>query len=225
MVKKCKIDWCENDSGYDFIDKSGYHIHQRLNGFCSRHHSQIKDHGRILLRTNRDKNEYINQGDYFEIILYKNRSGEKQLEIARTLVDKDDLDLIIQYKWCLSHGRPATFIKGKNLYLYQLILGKQPRNKEIDHIDNNPLNNRKSNLRIVTRSQNMMNVKTKNNNTSGKTGVHFRKDRNKWTARIQVDRKQIILGIFKTRQNAVKARKRAELKYFGEFAHKDLIIN
>lgn len=82
------------------------------------------------------------------------------------------------------------------------------------------LNNRKSNLRICTHQQNCYNVKEYSHNTSGVTGVYFDKKNNKWCAKIKADGKNIWLGRYNTFDEAVKVRKEAEEKYFGEFQNK-----
>ena len=89
-------------------------------------------------------------------------------------------------------------------------------NKVIDHINHNTLDNRKQNLRIVTRVQNQMNMSKRKDNTSGFTGVHFNKRSDKWMATIQVNYKSINLGTFKNKEDAIEARKKAEEKYFGK---------
>ena len=88
----------------------------------------------------------------------------------------------------------------------------------IDHINRDRLDNRKNNLRIATHQQNTINRSVQSNNISNIPGVSWRKDRNKWRAYIAVNKKQISLGMFKTKEEAIKARKEGEIKYFGEFA-------
>jgi hypothetical protein len=86
---------------------------------------------------------------------------------------------------------------------------------EIDHIDGDGLNNKLSNLRSVTRSENSKNHKKKSNNTSGLAGVSFRTDRDLWRAYSNVSfpkKKQIVLGHFKDFFEACCARKAFELK-------------
>lgn len=90
---------------------------------------------------------------------------------------------------------------------------------EVDHIDTDGLNNRYSNLRVVTSSQNQMNKPKQANNKSGVTGVSWAKRESKWYACITVDGKQISLGYHKNKEDAIKARKAAELKYFGEYRY------
>ena len=84
---------------------------------------------------------------------------------------------------------------------------------QIDHIDGDKLNNHIDNLRVVTQQENRKNQKIPRNNTSGVTGVYFAKHAKKWCARIQVDDKLIHLGYFDNFEDAVAARKAAEILY------------
>lgn len=90
--------------------------------------------------------------------------------------------------------------------------------KYYDHIDRNPLNNRKHNLRLCTQHQNTMNNSIPKNNTSGFIGVIWNKKRNRWVAQITFDYKNHYLGQFKNKEDAIVARLKAEKEYFGEFA-------
>lgn len=85
--------------------------------------------------------------------------------------------------------------------------------EQIDHIDGNPSNNRISNLRAVSSQENLKNQKLPKNNTSGITGVVWKKNASKWQARIKINWKQIYLGIFNDFFEACCARKSAESKY------------
>jgi hypothetical protein len=90
--------------------------------------------------------------------------------------------------------------------------GEWPENV-IDHIDQDSTNNRLRNLRDVTGSENSKNKKAYKNNSSGVAGIHFRNDRQKWRARIKVNGKLIHLGLFELKDDAITARKNAEVKY------------
>ncbi len=96
-----------------------------------------------------------------------------------------------------------------------------PDDMEIDHIYHDEFDNRKNNLRIVTSSQNGMNKKIFKNNTSGVTGVSWNNTSQSWTASIQVNNKRIYFGNFSDFKEAVKVRKWAEEKYFGEYKYKE----
>jgi len=94
---------------------------------------------------------------------------------------------------------------------WALAHGFDPGEMEIDHINRNRLDNRISNLRIATRTQNRQNNRY--------AGVFLNKKY--FRARIAVDGVEIHLGCFRTFDEARAARREAELKYFGEFARQD----
>lgn len=151
-----------------------------------------------------DKNEIVIKDDYAEIILYNKKCEEK----ARTKIDLEDVDRVKDIKWRLSGaGYPES--GSPKIKLHQLILGIK-EGFITDHKDIDPLNNQKNNLRHCTNSQNQMNQR--------KRGYIWRKHVNRWMAYIKVNGKQKHLGNFKTEAEAKKARRKAELKYFGEFA-------
>ena len=87
-----------------------------------------------------------------------------------------------------------------------------------DHKDRNELNNRKYNLRLCTKQENSMNSSKSKNNTSGIIGVYWDKQNEKWMASIGINYKSKYLGRFINKNDAIKARLLAEIKYFGEFA-------
>jgi len=105
-------------------------------------------------------------------------------------------------------------IKGHRLAWY-ISFGYVP--ECIDHIDGNTLDNRLCNLRECTQAENSRNISKRVDNKTGVTGVNWRKQSNKWTAQIQYSKKKLNLGSFENFDDAVKARKEAEEKYFGEF--------
>lgn len=100
---------------------------------------------------------------------------------------------------------------------HRLVMG-EPEGMVVDHIDGNPLNNTRENLRICTQQENTRNSKKERiNNSSGCVGVSFNKATKKWRAYIVVDYKQLSLGYYKTKEEAIDARKIGEKKHFGEF--------
>lgn len=90
--------------------------------------------------------------------------------------------------------------------------------KNYDHIDRNELNNCRSNLRLATVKENSRNGSLRSTNTSGIIGVGWRERYQKWQAQITVDYKNFHLGYFANKDDAIRARLNAEVKYFGEFA-------
>lgn len=88
--------------------------------------------------------------------------------------------------------------------------------KRLDHINRNKTDNRKLNIRIVTNNLNGFNTDLQINNTSGTTGVSYMKNINRWIAYIKYNYEHIYLGCFSKYDDAVIARRAAEMKYFGE---------
>ena len=88
----------------------------------------------------------------------------------------------------------------------------------IDHIDGNKQNNRIENLREATRSQNGYNTKISKHNQSGVKGVSWRKQNQKWRARIYVEKQMISVGDFDNLDDAKVAVEAARLKYHKQFA-------
>ena len=83
---------------------------------------------------------------------------------------------------------------------------------EIDHINHNATDNRIENLREVSRIEQCRNMTMNRTNTSGHAGVSYRKDKLKWRAYIMEDNKQINLGHFYKLEDAIAARKKAEVE-------------
>lgn len=96
-----------------------------------------------------------------------------------------------------------------------MVTGSWPE-REVDHINGDRRDNRSCNLRIVSHTENMRNCALSRRNKSGKTGVSWNKVHNKWQAAICVNRKTIPLGMYENIDDAVQARRDAEVKYgFG----------
>jgi hypothetical protein len=100
--------------------------------------------------------------------------------------------------------------------VHTVILGKTARGYVVDHINGDTLDNRRSNLRVVTQSRNMIDRHLRyRRNTSGIRGVWFRRDTGRWAAELVLRYKKINLGCFATREEAAAARERGERKYYG----------
>lgn len=91
--------------------------------------------------------------------------------------------------------------------------------QHLDHIDGDPTNNRISNLRLASASQNLCNSKLSASNKSGYKGVHFDKSRNEWMAYLRAGGVQIFRKRFDTKKEAVSAVRDARNRYHGEFAN------
>lgn len=144
-----------------------------------------------------------------------------------TIVDKQDAHFFLDGKWlCLYRGRgkghpcAARFIsvgekKQKLVYLHRSIT-RCPQGYVVDHINGNPLDNRRVNLRICTQKQNAANV----HKPAKWKGVYLRKNGKGiyWQSQIKMNGKTHSLGCFKNPVEAAAAYNKSAEKYFGEFA-------
>ncbi len=125
--------------------------------------------------------------------------------------------------WVSSNDHPSGR-KSVSIRMHREILGLpngDPR--QGDHINGDTLDNRRTNLRVATNSQNQMNTPLRKDNKSGCKGVWWGSDRGRWRAEINVNGETIRLGSFTARADAVAARKIAEQRYFGRRARKELV--
>lgn len=91
--------------------------------------------------------------------------------------------------------------------------------KELDHINCDPSDNRIENLRLSTRCQNMWNQGARKNNTSGHKNVTWHKAANKWAAQIRYLGKRKHLGVFDDVEDAAEFAELASKMLHGEFAN------
>ena len=114
-------------------------------------------------------------------------------------------------------GYTQINIKGKGYLVHRIAMlltyGFYGDGLEVDHINHIRDDNRLSNLRFVTKSDNGRNLSRYGNSTTGVTGVYYHKANRKYVAHIMVDGKSIYLGSFTTLEEAAKARKDADIKY------------
>lgn len=146
------------------------------------------------------------------------------------IVDDEDYLWLNHWKWNLnSNGRARrTAIKKDNpsgnqtILLHRQILGF-PK-KIIDHVNGDPLDNRKANLRVCTISQNGFNRGKQRNNRSGYKGVWWHPSTNKWRVAIGLgNREYKYLGLFEDKEEAAKVYDAAAKKYHGEFVKTNFI--
>jgi hypothetical protein len=144
------------------------------------------------------------------------------------LVDDEDYERVMQYKWYAQKEdnnkyyaqRRITISKNSSIigHLHRFIMNPQPW-EEVDHINNDGLDNRRCNLRIVTHGQNMMNQRKQKRKTSSiYKGVSWRKDLNDWVSNIMINQNQKYLGRFHNEEDAARTYDKAAKKLFGEFA-------
>lgn len=149
----------------------------------------------------------------------------KRLKLTKgkyTLLDDEDFERASRYRWfCDYFGYAARDFKingkRKRVWLHRWLFDV-PKGLFIDHKNRNPLDNRRSNLRICTNQQNVTNGGIPKNNTSGYKGVSFAKEKGRWRAYIKYNRKQIWLGYFDDPKKAARAYNQAARRYHGQFA-------
>lgn len=138
------------------------------------------------------------------------------------IVDDSDFDFLNQWKW-YSHngyGRRDAVIEGKKriIHLHRLLCDGE----EIDHINGNPSDNRRQNLRAVTHKQNLQNQRPQTGKSSKYKGVSWNKTNKNWNAYIKNNRVKISLGVFKKEKDAARAYDKKAKELFGEFARLNL---
>ncbi len=138
------------------------------------------------------------------------------------LVDDDIYLQLSPYKWFYSPQGyvwtyyPAYSSGGK--LMHRIIMG-EPSGLTVDHRDRDPLNNQRSNLRTATYSEQNMNQRVRLNNTSGHRGVYWESRRKCWRVCINYRKKQVHVGQFKDKQEAIAAYKAKALELYGEFVY------
>lgn len=187
---------------------------------CSKHMHQLHKYGKFLdnnPRTIQDLNEYRIEGNIAIIDVY-NVKSEK---VAEFIIDKEDLQRIKYLKWRIdSQNRIKTGNHTNTrptIELARMIMNCRDENLVVDHINGNSLDNRKSNLRICTQSENVKNQRLNKYNTSEFAGVSYDKARLRWTAEIRNNNKRTHLKRWKRKSEAVYARYVAEQILFKEF--------
>lgn len=134
------------------------------------------------------------------------------------LVDDADYKTVSSVKWSYSSCGYAMRSVGRKirLYMHREIAGARS-GEIVDHINGDPLDNRRSNLRLGDKCLNSINRSPQSNNKSGYRGVDFDRKRRKWCARIKTDGKQRFLGRFASLNDALAARRSAETEYLSRF--------
>lgn len=134
--------------------------------------------------------------------------------------DTDDLDKFQQFKRHISHGylvNRSGYKKKTTTYFHRLVMNAKDGGV-VDHINRDKLDNRKSNLRVCTQAENVINKRLQKNNTTGYRGVHLYKRVNRYQAYIKKDGKRRHIGMFPTAEEAAKEYNKHAIKLFGEFA-------
>lgn len=141
----------------------------------------------------------------------------------QAIIDDEDFEKLNKYKWYIStkgYAIAHTWKNGKRttMTMHRIIM-KSPTRGQIDHKNNDKLDNQKINLRLCNTSQNKANSLKHHNNKSGYKGVNWHKRDKIWYASICLNYKKYSLGYFKNKIEAAKAYDKRALELFGEFAN------
>jgi len=138
------------------------------------------------------------------------------------IVDTEDYENLFKDKWYVKKSGNNYYLfrtyNKKTIYLHREII-KAKEGEVVDHANGNSQDNRKSNLRICTMSQNIANSRLRKGNTSGFKGVGFDRSRGKWRAQIMVNYKNHFLGRYNDIEEAKCVYKKAANHYFGEYTN------
>lgn len=139
------------------------------------------------------------------------------------LVDEGDYEYLNQWPWFYSAGYAVRNVangKGKQkAVLMHRVINNTPEKLHTDHINRDKLDNRKENLRSVTRSQNGMNRSRYKKSSSKYKGVCWHISNGKWVATIKCASSYMHIGTFIEEKEAAKAYNKKAKELFGEFAN------
>lgn len=163
-------------------------------------------------------NDYLTEGEMTRIVL-KRIDGA----ILYAIIDTEDIDKVRPFHWCAWRNRKYpndfyaqsdSFNRHKPIKLHRLI-ADCPDGYVVDHINHITLDNRKSNLKITTSSENQQNrLGAQNNSSSGIRGVCWSKAHNKWRSYLRLNGKQVHLGFFDRIEDAEREVKKARERHF-----------
>ena len=201
--KKCSVEGCNKAAKNNSCP------------YCLKHYTQIRKYGKVT-KTIFDPNEIIINGDECYIVL-----TDKYMNVtAQAIIDYEDYDLVCGYKWYLNTtlGYVKSDSKTKRVFLHRLLMSA-PVGLYVDHIDFNPLNNKKSNLRVCSSAQNAQHQRGLSNSSSQYKGVSYYRPSKMWRARIKYNGEQKHIGHFVTEKEAAIAYNEYAIKYHKEFCY------
>ncbi|MFH1605408.1 MAG: AP2 domain-containing protein [Pseudomonadota bacterium] len=151
----------------------------------------------------------------------------KQIPLTKNqyaLVDDEDYDWLMQWKWCVLGTENQYAIRGgrisdgdrrgKSILMHRELLNPDPE-QQVDHINGNGFDNRRSNLRLCTPNQNRQHITIRQHGQYKGVRQH---DGGGWSSYISHDNKQEYLGYYTTEEEAAAAYNKRAVELFGEFA-------
>lgn len=202
LTAKCEICGKEFETRQKLLDKG-------LGKYCSRKCYEIAES---------KNNEFIIRNDFGVIKISSIKYGDFE-----TLIDIDDIERCKPITWHIDYAKSndSFYVRGQaktqngkiKRYKLSRFIMNTPKSLIVDHINGNTLDNRKENLRNCSYFINSCNNKR---NTSGRAGVYWDKQAGKWNPKIRYNGKNLHLGYYSSKEEAIEVRRQAELKYFGE---------
>jgi len=181
----------------------------------------------IMLQSNR----VMKLDEDVSYLIEEKHNGRKSRAIQLTqgkfaIVDSGDCDWLSKFNWH-AHERGRTWYarraaSSRTVFMHRAVLehhGFDLSSGEVDHINGDGLDNRKSNLQIVSHAENIRKSRVQKNNKSGFRGVSWHKGDRRWQAFVEVDNIRKYLGSFKNKIDAALAYDQAAKIYFGKFAN------
>ena len=177
--------------------------------YCSKHRHQLDRYGKCFETT--PKYELLDE--YVLMTVYGDMMSE-----CSTKISYESLPYVFYWGCRNNGGKYVNTDNGTPLHIR--LLESEPIGEKavVDHVNRDIHDNRLCNLRISTRRENVINSSVARSNNSGVIGVSYRKDKKKWRAYINDNYKQVNLGNYRDKDDAIKARLIAERAMYGEYA-------
>jgi hypothetical protein len=179
---------------------------------------------RILNGKNNKKHNKYNLEAYDYGICYTDDGVE-------FIFDKEDYDKIKYTYWTEHRDSVNGYARGylftdennikKFIFMHNSVMNNENKEYIVDHISGDCYDNRKTNLRLVSKVENSVNQRIKSNNKSGVVGVYYSEKENKWKSYITYNKIRHNLGTYIHKEDAIKIRLKAEEKYFKEYTRAD----
>jgi hypothetical protein len=153
--------------------------------------------------------KFIRKKEWNPNIIGDNLLGISLSNGREAIIDKEDYNKIKNFTWHVDNIGYA-YTSEKRIRMHRLIINC-PDEFEIDHINRNKLDNRKSNLRIVEHKRNLINCKVSCKNTSGYSGVSYNKRKRKYEVYLNINSKRKGLGYYSGFKKAIEISRKARI--------------
>ena len=137
--------------------------------------------------------------------------------VAEALVDPEDFDRIAAHPWCLRWGYARRHVKHPDgkwrpIHMHREIIGEPPPGMTVDHVNRNPLDNRRENLRLIPRAGNQQNLTPYRGARSRHRGVCLHKASGLWFASATIKGVRHCIGYFRDEDEAGEAARQWRLE-------------